>query len=514
MSSSRRRALGCTVPLAALRGEADLGVGTFGDLVAFGELVARAGCSKVQILPVHALARGETSPYGALGAFALDPIYLDLARVPEVDDALVQAALGADGLREARARAAGPRVDFAAVRQVKERVLARAFERFVAEHDGRKTARGAALDAFVAREASWLEPWTTYAALRERANDHGWETFGDDLLALAHDPSRDPAFARLRREHAYRQLLCFEQWDAARAGLARLGVSLVGDLPFIVARESADVFAHRREFRLDVSLGAPPDGFAPEGQDWGLPAYDWDRMDESGLAWLRRRFRHAARLYDAFRIDHVVGFFRQWVRRPGERGWFEPWAEDAQRARGAKVLDLVLEEAGPGRVLAEDLGVIPPFVREAMGARGLPGYRVLPWESDGPHLRDPRAFPPASCAVWSTHDTAPLRGWWGELDGRVRARFAEMAGTTDGPVEGARELALLDLVLAAGSDLVLLQAQELLGLAERVNVPGVVGPGNWTMRLPASSAALLDDAGVGERLAAIRARAVARGRAD
>ena len=122
----------------------------------------------------------------------------------------------------------------------------------------------------------------------------------------------------------------------AREEMRALGVELMGDLPFIVCSESADVWARSWQFRRDVSLGAPPDGFTPDGQDWGLPAYDWAAMAEDDLKWLRARTRHAARLYDRFRLDHVVGYFRMYIRKPGEHGAFDPVGRaGAARARRA-----------------------------------------------------------------------------------------------------------------------------------------------------------------------------------
>src|SRR5262249_13421538 len=151
--------------------------------------------------------------------------------------------------------------------------------------------------------------------------------------------------------------------------------------------------------------------------DWGLPPYDWLAMESDDLGWLRMRARHAGRMYDRFRLDHVVGYFRQWVRRKDgrDRGRFDPDGPEAQRARGRRVLRALLREltrpakqapaSDAPRAIAEDLGVIPPFVRESLAELGMPGYRVLPWEKDGATLRDPLGFPPVSVASWSTHDT-------------------------------------------------------------------------------------------------------------
>ena len=295
----------------------------------------------------------------------------------------------------------------------------------------------------------------------------------------------------------YIQWTLQEQWDSSHRQLRDLGVELMGDLPFVVGTESADVWSHASQFQLPLSLGAPPDDFSADGQDWGLPPYDWLAMEADDSAWIRMRTRRSAQLYDRFRLDHVVGYFRQWVRRRAgggrpDRGRFDPDGRDAQRARGERVLRLMLDElsrAGDGvvgaRAIAEDLGVIPPFVRQALLALQMPGYRVLPWENDAGVFRDPRAFPKESVVSWSTHDTAPIDAWWPDLPAHDRAQLARRAGIED--VEGDdanRSLGLIGDMYRASSDLALVLAQELLGSKDRINTPATVGPENWAWRLP------------------------------
>jgi 4-alpha-glucanotransferase len=271
---------------------------------------------------------------------------------------------------------------------------------------------------------------------------------------------------------------------------------------------------------MNLSLGAPPDAYSSDGQDWGLPPYDWLAMEADDLAWIRARTRHAARLYDRFRLDHAVGYFRQWVKRreAGARGHFDPEGMDAQCARGRRVLGAVLEELAranqvePPRALAEDLGVIPDFVRQILRELGMPGYRVLPWEKDGSVFRDPHTFPPESIASWSTHDTAPIVSWWGELSDWDRGVLGHRAGVDPSMDERARTLALLKDLYGAGSNLALVLAQELLGLPDRINTPATVGAYNWSWRLPRPIEDLEGDAAVNSRLEAVRSLVEASGR--
>lgn len=506
------RASGVTIPLFSVRSRSDWGIGQISDLPAAAAWFLTAGQRLVQVLPTQELADGETSPYGALSAFAIDPIYVDVERVPELDAASIARALGEEGKAELERVRALSRVDYRAVRALKRRALGAAFHRFRERELAKDGARAKALGSFIERERAWLRDHALYMALRTAHEGHGWSTWPEperdrspELLAIAEAPRDDGRLGTRVLEQMYLQFLAHEQWHAAREALARLGVALMGDMPFIVGSESADVWAHRDQFLTDVSLGAPPDGFAPDGQSWGLPAYDWPTMDADALGWLRARAAHASELYDRFRIDHLVGFFRQWVKKEGEKGRFLPPEEDAQRARGEKVLRAMMDAAGEDAVIAEDLGMIPPFVRETMKELGLPGYKVLPWERDGEFQPyDPRTFPEVSVATWSTHDTAPITQWWYDLEDWERERLARLDGIPLDLPEPERELALMKLLFSARSDLTLCLAQELLGDKTRINMPGTVTDQNWTWRLSRPLEDLREDAALKARFAAIR----------
>lgn len=514
------RASGVTIPLFSVRTRADWGIGQITDLPACAAWFLTAGQRLVQVLPTQELADGETSPYGALSAFAIDPIYIDVDKVPDLDSASIARALGDDGRAELERVRGLPRVDYRAVRSLKRRVLGAAFMRFRDREMAKAGPRAKALAEFIERENGWLRDHSLYMALRMAHEGHGWSTWpaaerdrAPELVALAEAPRDDGRLGTRVLEQMYLQFLAHEQWHAAREELKKIGVQLMGDMPFIVGGESADVWAHRDQFLTDVSLGAPPDGFAPEGQSWGLPAYDWKTMDASGLAWLRARAAHAAELFDRFRIDHLVGFFRQWVKKEGEKGRFLPDEEPAQRARGEKVLRAMMDAAGKDAVIAEDLGMIPPFVRETMKELGLPGYKVLPWERDEEHQPyDPRTFPEVSVATWSTHDTAPITQWWYDLEDWERERLARLDGIPLDLPEPQRELALLKLLFSARSELTLVLAQEILGDKTRINTPGTVNGDNWTWRLPRPIEEMREDPALCGRFAAIRELVAGTGR--
>ena len=501
------RRAGLTVPLFSLRSHRDFGIGEIGDLPRLGDWARGVGFRVLQLLPTFELARGETSPYGARTAFGLDPIYISLRDVPELDASVIHDALGPSGEAELAALRARKAVDYVAVRAIKERVLGRAFQRFVEREIAHDTPRARAFRDFRNEAGAWEDDLSLYVAIRSEREEHGWSTWPAGLR------DREPralqeARERLARpilQHAYAQFVAGEQWAAARRALKERGVALMGDLPFIVGGESADAWAHRHLLRTDVSLGAPPDAYSEEGQDWGLPAYDFARLEQEGFSWLTARTRRARQLYDLFRIDHVVGYFRQWIKpRGAQKGHFDLPSERVQEARGRAVLTAMVREAGPGAIVAEDLGVIPHWVRGVMRSLSIPGYRVLPWERDGDVVRDPRSFPPLSVATWSTHDTAPIALWWREMTPADRGAItAMMAGSGADVAAHATGAALFEAhmrsLFGSGSSLALALLQEILGEDQRINTPGTVGPENWTTRMATPIEALATDVAVARR---------------
>jgi 4-alpha-glucanotransferase len=523
--SSRRRDMrrqaGVVVPIFSIRTRRDWGIGQYTDLPRCADWILRAGQRLLQVLPPHELSAGEASPYGALTAFGLDPIYADIEAIDDLDTGAIAQALGREGERKLERVRSTDRVDYVEVRALKMTAFEAAFERFYRQEWMQRTPRATRLVDFARRERGWLDDLALYEAMRESHAGRGWRTWPEHVrdrtpAAIAQARAEDPA--RILKV-SYVQWTLQEQWDSARRQMRDLGVELMGDLPFVVDIESADVWSHASQFQLPMSLGAPPDDFSADGQDWGLPPYDWLAMEANDSAWIRMRARRAAQLYDRFRLDHVVGYFRQWVRRrnrsdgnaPRDRGRFDPDGRDAQRARGLRVLGAMLgelSEAGgqvdPPRAIAEDLGVIPPFVREALVQLRMPGYRVLPWEKDDSGFRDPRSFPKESVVSWSTHDTAPIDAWWPDLPERDRELLAERAGMVEGD-DADGSLPLLADMYRANSDLALVLAQEILGIKERINMPATVGPQNWTWRLPRPIEDLEADPAVVSRLDSIRA---------
>jgi 4-alpha-glucanotransferase len=237
----------------------------------------------------------------------------------------------------------------------------------------------------------------------------------------------------------------------------------------------------------------PPDAFSPTGQDWGLPTYRWDAIRQGDFAWLRQRARRMAVLFDGLRVDHTIGLYRTYGRPRSGEPFFTPPGEPAQIAQGEQVMRILLESGL--ELVAEDLGSVPEFLRDSLAAIGVPGCKVLRWErrwkeSSAPFI-DPETFDPLSAAMTGTHDTEPLSVWWEELSSDDRAAaldlpFFQARGVTDSDRPWTPRLRDLWLELAyrAGSTDLFLPMQDVFGWPDRINVPGTVGPHNWTWALP------------------------------
>jgi 4-alpha-glucanotransferase len=491
------REAGLLVPLFSCHSRSGWGIGEFADVPLLAAWMRGAGLRVLQLLPLNEMAPGQTSPYSAISSMALDPLFI---RVPDVPDYL---AVGGEASLDTAARGmlshvrAKPGVDYWAVRTLKDRVLRQAFRHFLEQEWVRDTARATALKAFMAGQAWWLDDYAVYRAALHASDGQEWQAWPDGLGSHA-----EGAVARARREHhqevlyrTYLQWIAHDQWQAARQ--AASGVSLFGDFPFMVAANSADAWAHQRLFSFDSTVGAPPDAFSRDGQNWGLPVYRWDVLREHSYDWFFGRARRMADLFDGFRVDHVVGLFRTWVfPRDGAEPHFTPPDEPTQNAQGRAVLQ-VIQQAG-AFVIAEDLGTIPDVVRQTLQSLEIPGYKVLRWErrwhEPGQPFDDPGQFPEVSLATSGTHDTETLAQWWAECGAVERARVLALpsaAGivlgrqlTADTPfVPGIRDL-LVELLIGAGSSLVIVPIQDLFGWSDRVNVPAVVDDKNWTWKLP------------------------------
>jgi 4-alpha-glucanotransferase len=504
----RARRAGILVPLFSIPATNSWGIGEIADIEPMARWLDRAGQRILQLLPINEIPIGERSPYSALSAMAIDPQFISMCALEDF------AAIGGETSLEPHERArldaarAAPSIDYASVRPIKLDALRRAFLHFRRREWDSGSRRSSTFREFCREQSWWLDDYVLFRALHAHHDERPWT----DWPAAIRDRERD-ALASARAELAddilfrqYVQWIAGVQWRRAREDAGR--VALFGDLPFMVSADSADVWARQDEFRLDASVGVPPDAFSEVGQDWGLPVYRWDVFAGRNFDWLQQRARRNANLFDGYRIDHLVGFYRTYFRdRNGEAG-FTPSDQPSQEANGEQVLR-VFHESG-AEITAEDLGTVPEFVRASLDRLGVPGYKVFRWErrwnEEHQPFTDPVDYAAAAVATSGTHDTEPMTIWWEHAAAEERAavlaipsvrerlnpdeRSALAAGAE---MSSALRDAILQSLYASGSHLLILPIQDVFGWRDRINRPATVGDENWTWHLPRPSDRLLSE---------------------
>jgi 4-alpha-glucanotransferase len=463
-----QRSAGISIPLFSLRSRQSWGIGEIGDIPAIAKWLTSARQSVLQILPLNELAPDETSPYSALSAMAIDPQFISIWMLEDGPELEEMNRDEIDAVRRA------PRIDYQRVRGLKMRALQTCFERFYETEWLLATVKAESLRLYVAREAWWLDEYSLYRAIRAREGEKPWTEWPEPLRDRHPSALRDAA-SELSREILFRQYLQWiaaDQWEVARRAAA--GIKVLGDFPFMVTRDSADLWSRRQDFLLQAQVGTPPDAFSEVGQEWGLPPYDWYEVRNNNFAWLRMRARRMTELYDGFRIDHLVGFYRTYVRPFDSRPtYFSPSDEHEQLALGEQFVGVMIESGAD--ITAEDLGTVPVFVRQSIARLGVPGYKVLRWEPE-----NPLAYPALSVAMTGTHDTESLAVWWESLTPEEQQRFGVESPVFTTVVRDA----VLELMFNAGSNLVLLPLQDIFGWRDRINLPATISSANWTYVLP------------------------------
>lgn len=302
---------GVAVPVFSLRSRQSGGVGEFSDLKLLIDWAKQTGLKMVQILPINDTIAThswtDSYPYAAISVFALHPMYLNLAQVGELKDEALRAEFAAK--REALNSLDA--VDYEAVMQMKSRYIKLAYDQ-----DGRAFLKDLAFQAFFAQNKEWLQPYAAFSALRDRYQTADFSQWPEYSVyePLAVNWLTDPA----RKDyddfaiHYYSQWHLHQQLTDAAAYARSQGVLLKGDIPIGIYRHSADAWVAPQLYNMGAQAGAPPDAFAVAGQNWGFPTYNWAEMAKDGYAWWRRRLGHMATYFDAYRIDHILGFFRIW----------------------------------------------------------------------------------------------------------------------------------------------------------------------------------------------------------
>ncbi|TCJ16531.1 4-alpha-glucanotransferase [Flaviaesturariibacter flavus] len=311
LPNSTWKGAGIAIPVFSLRSQASFGVGEFADLKVLADWAAGVGMKLIQLLPVNdtsaTFTRADSYPYAAISAFALHPQYISLSRVAGKKGAASLKSLA----KKQKQLNALTEIDYEEVMKIKMQVLHELYEAagddFTKESDYRD---------FVAANNHWLKAYAVFSHLRDKfgTSDYNqWKTNAvyneeeiDKLISARSKTAKDIRFYFWLQYHLHLQLR-----DAVEY-IHKKGIVVKGDIPIGIYRYSVDAWQEPELYHMDWQAGAPPDDFAVKGQNWGFPTYNWDRMQEDGFRWWKRRFEQMSNYFDAFRIDHILGFFRIW----------------------------------------------------------------------------------------------------------------------------------------------------------------------------------------------------------
>lgn len=310
-SNNSWRGAGVVIPVFSLRSEKSLGAGEFTDIKLLVDWAKKTGLQMIQLLPVNDTTDTgswkDSYPYNIVSAFALHPMYLNLEGIARKEDAAVMKGVARKRkqLNELR------ELDYEAVMDFKWKIITQLYE-----SQKKDLFKSKSFKRFREHHEHWLAPYAVYCFLRDKYKTtrfSEWEQFSvcnktevEKLTKANNKESDETGIYYFVQYHLHQQLKAATEYAHSR------GIIVKGDIPIGVNRFSCDVWMEPELFHLNRQAGAPPDAFATKGQNWGFPTYDWERMKTDGYNWWQRRFKHMSHYFDAFRIDHILGFFRIW----------------------------------------------------------------------------------------------------------------------------------------------------------------------------------------------------------
>ncbi len=570
-----KKLAGVLVPAFALRTDGDLGIGDTKAVKEAIDFCRDNYLGVLQLLPINETG-DDHSPYNAISSMALDPIYIHMS--PQTKDMApdVVPGLSRQHLAEINqyrdTSASGNQSDcdptnnqnnvinYPQLKTIKMNLLRISFAQFASEKVENFEKLKQEFEKFQTENKSWLGDYAIFRTILERKHGNtDWTAWEDDLktvfAARTWLGSADDQVKETCRFYAYVQWVAHRQWTEVKEYAYRQNVKLIGDIPFGVSRYSADVWAHRELFDLTWSGGAPPERFfqadeftANWGQNWGIPLYNWPSHEKENYAWWRCRVQQVTKYFHGFRLDHVLGFFRiyafPWLPQQnhqfihltlqeaaelndGRLPQFMPRDDSNQDSArqncedGVNRLKIIIEAAQQAIVVAEDLGVVPDYVRPALKKLGIPGFSIPIFEREeiDRSLLARDKLPALSLATYGTHDNEPLVGyyeslvkWWHGEEGHQGwleiQRLMRFLGLDENnpPATFTNELmyAFLGALLSTPCWLTVFMITDLLGSKQRFNLPGTSSDSNWSQRLAKSLAEYAQEKQYTERFAYLR----------
>lgn len=467
------RGAGLLLPVSSL--PSPYGIGTLGDAAyKFIDFLVEAGQKYWQVLPVGPTSYGD-SPYQSFSAFAGNPYFIDfdyLVKEGLVTKTQIKKYLWSDNEEY---------IDYATIYDSRFKVLRIAYEN--STHRETKDY----VD-FLKNNEYWLDDYSLYMAVKFHFDSHGWQEWDMDIKL------RQPeAMDRYKNELAddiefwnFCQYKFFEQWNNLREYANDNGVQMIGDIPIYVAMDSADVWAHKDLFELDEDCepinvaGVPPDAFSADGQLWGNPLYNWDKMEECDFEWWKQRMSSNSKLYDYIRIDHFIGVVNYYsIKAECKNAKEGVW----RIGPGKKLTDAIDSAIGDASIIAEDLGVVSQPVIDLLQETGYPGMNIIEFAfgggPDNSHL--PHNYKPNSLVYGGTHDNETVAGFFGAQTAKELKYAYKYLG-----VSSKKDIPNAVLRAAYGSvaAIAIFQVQDILELdnSARMNTPSTVGD-NWKWRM-------------------------------
>jgi 4-alpha-glucanotransferase len=435
-----------------------------------------------QILPLNPSGTYVgNSPYASYSAFGGNPLLISPEKLVE------------DGLLQQSEISASPefpedRVDFKKVIEYKTTILQHAYDRHMLTGILRPE-----FEEFQRQNQSWLEDYALFVALKQQFDEVYWLEWAPEIRDRNEKRLkewREKLSAPISRAKFY-QYLFFRQWYELKSYAGKNDIKIIGDIPIYVSNDSSDVWANPQLFKLDENKnpmfvsGAPPDYFSETGQRWGSPVYRWDVLKNTNFSWWIQRIAQNLKLFDVVRLDHFRGFVAYWeIPAEEETAVNGTWVN----APAYDFFETVMKQFPNARIIAEDLGLITPDVREVIEHFKFPSMKILQFAFGGDMPTNP--YIPhnyeRNCIVYTgTHDNNTIQGWYGnEADEATRNRVAEFLGHAVNPESIHWEM--IRLALGSVGIMAVTPMQDVLGLGEeaRMNFPQKT-EGNWMWRMKA-----------------------------
>jgi len=480
---------GILLPLFSMSSDSDFGCGDTSSLIEWIDFAKEIGFDIIQILPINEMPPETNCPYTSLTAFAIDPIYISIKDIENISKEILTKIKSKDFKKIIKSIKQKSYIDYAEIRKIKYNLLWHQYNYFINNFKGSKEYQN--FQSYKTENEWWIKD---YAIFRRLKDIYGWKSWTEwDDSFKNHNINKLSQFEK--EEEFYLDFFKYIQWELdkqfkkIKLKLNENNINLLGDIPFMVNQESADVWSRQYDFKLDFETGAPPDAFSSEGQKWGLPSPNWDNQSANNYEWWRLKIKKFQQIYDIVRIDHMVGFFRTWII-PKDKNLqpnFDILDPLMQEERGRKFLKTIISSTDM-LVVAEDLGVIPEYVRKVLKELDVCGYKVMRWEKEDGKYIDPANYYPISLATTSTHDTEPMKSWWKIIDKEEKIQFLKMILSDHNfkkipnRYEEIKD-AVNNKILNSSSRLVIMSIQDIIATQDRINLPGTTGNHNWSWRI-------------------------------